>query len=78
MPLPIGETTPGDYQRPASVTTVVVGKMRISRDAEGKARIGLNGFTYIGRKIGNLGIDQRARDHGLPSVWFCKKGRFTQ
>lgn len=65
VPLKIGELTMGDYLRPLSVQTVLVGKTHMVADKEGMERLGVAPDSIIGVRVAECGFDPYERDDGL-------------
>ncbi len=65
VPLPVGETTLGDYLRAAGVRTAVVGKTHHEPDREGMQRFGLSPTEDAGALVVEGGFEPYARDDGI-------------
>lgn len=65
VPLPVGETTLGEYLAPAGIRTAVVGKTHHVPDTEGMRRLGLSATQGAGRVVAEGGFEPYARDDGV-------------
>jgi arylsulfatase A-like enzyme len=64
VPLPVGETTLGDYLRPNGIRTALVGKTHMRPDLDGMARLGLDPGCDLGILAGECGFEPYERDDG--------------
>ena len=64
-PLRIGEMNIGDHLNPLGMRTVLCGKTHMRADADGMARLGIDGDSTIGAKVSECGFDLWDRLDGV-------------
>jgi len=73
FPLRVGEPTLGDYLREVGAKCALVGKTRLTPDAEGMKRLGIEPESSIGALVSECGFEAFVRDDGANATDYVNR-----